>query len=405
MAMSDPIARREQKPQPPIAGVAWLQLAFRPFFLLGALFGMACLLLWSGMLTGVIEPVVYGGPLWWHMHEMLFGFVAAIVVGFLLTAVQTWTGIPGIKGAYLLGLVTLWLSARVLLVAPTFWPQWAIVMVDLTFLPAAALVLGHSIVKVQQWRNIVFVPLLLALALINGAMHWSVYANAPELPRTAGTVAVLLLGLLMSTMAGRVVPMFTANGTQTRRVADRPWLERTALLVMLFAVLAGAGLSDFSPPVSAGIMFLAATVLALRGLRWRIWVTARVPLLWSLHISYWCIPLGLFLLGLSLLSTAVSHSQAIHTLTVGAMGMMILAMISRVSLGHTGRPMVVGKVMTGAFVAAFIAFLVRVFGPYSTLGYSQLIVTAVMFWVLAYGCFLVLYLPILTRPRVDGRPG
>jgi uncharacterized protein involved in response to NO len=292
-----------------------------------------------------------------------------------------------------------------MLVYPALWPQWVVVVVDMAFLPVAAVVLGLAIVTVQQWRNIVFVLILLALALINGAMHWSVYANAPELPRAAGTIAVLVLALLMSTMAGRVVPMFTANGTQTKRVADRPWLERAALLVMLFAALAGSTLGDFSPPLAAGILFLAATVLALRGLRWRIWVTFRVPLLWSLHISYWCIPLGLFLLGLSRLSTVVSHSQAIHTLTVGAMGVMILAMISRVSLGHTGRPMVVGKVMSVAFVAAIAAALVRVFGPYANLGYSQLIVTAVIFWVLAYGCFLVLYLPILTRPRVDGRPG
>lgn len=403
--MSNLLASNRTEQPSPAENPAILGLAFRPFFLLGALFSVVSLGLWAGILTGTIDPTVYGGSLWWHTHEMLFGFVSAIVVGFLLTAVQNWTGIPGIKGGYLLGLLLLWLSARIMLYFAALFPHWLIVLVDLLFLPTAAVTLASFIVRVRQWRNFIFVPLLFALASVNGIFHWSAFSGSVALQAEAGTTTVLLISLLMSTMAGRVLPMFTANGTQTERVADRPWLEKSALVTMMLAVLAGSSARELPSGIAAFFLFLAALTLAVRGFRWRIWVTLKTPLVWSLHLSYWCIPLGLLLFALSLVSGTVSHSQAIHTLTVGAIGMMILAMISRVSLGHTGRNIIVGKVMTLAFVAVFAAFIVRVFGVYWIENYTHLIVTAVILWALAYGCFFLTHLPILTRPRPDGRPG
>jgi len=391
--------------QTPTEPPAILRLAFRPFFLLGSLFSIISLSLWAGTMVGAITHEMYGGALWWHMHEMLFGFVSAIVVGFLLTAVQTWTGIPGLKGNSLLALVLLWLSGRLLLLFPAAVPQWLIVFADISFLPVAAMIFASYIIKTSQWRNFFFIPMLLALASGNGVMHWAAYINAPDLTSAASTTTVMLISLLMSIMAGRVLPMFTANGTRTERVQNLPWLERAALLTMLLAVLAGSGVPGLSGDIAAFFMLLAAITLAVRGFRWRIWVTFSTPLLWSLHLSYWCIPLGLLLYGLSLLTGNVSHSQAIHSLTAGAMGIMILAMISRVSLGHTGRNLVVGRVMAIAFACAFAAFIVRVFGIYWTGNYTSLIIAAAILWVLAYGAFLVMYLPVLSRPRVDGRAG
>ena len=394
-----------QPVRPPAVRPALLRLAFRPFFLLGSLFSVVSLLLWAAIWAGTIEPAVYGGALWWHMHEMLFGFVCAIVVGFLLTAVQSWTGIPGLKGGKLLGLVLLWLAARVMLFVPAPFPHWLIALVDLSFLPLAALAMASFVARVQQWRNFIFVPVLLAMASVNGVMHWSAWMGEARLQSEAGTVMVLLVSLLMSTMAGRVVPMFTANGTGTPRVADMPRLEMAAMLTMLLAVLAGSSARQLPPTMVAACMLLAAATLFVRGLRWRIWVTFRTPLLWSLHLSYWCIPLGLLLFGMSQLTGQPAHSQVIHTLTVGAMGMMILAMISRVSLGHTGRPLQVGRTMVVAFSAAVAAFVVRVFGVYWIADYTHLVTAAAGLWALAYGCFLVIYVPILTRPRLDGGPG
>lgn len=394
------IVDRSQR-QPP----ALLRLAFRPFFLLGALFSVISLLLWVAFFSGQLQLSVYGGALWWHVHEMLFGFACAIIVGFLLTAVRTWTGQPGFQGAPLAALVALWLAGRLLLVFPFALPSWLVALVDLAFLPLAALVLFLPVARVRQWRNSIFLPLLLAMAAINGVMHWAAHTEDPQLQSQAATAMVMLVTLLMTIMAGRVVPMFTANGTGTSRVEALAWLERLSLGAMLAVVFASLPWPGVPPALLALCCFVAAIAHALRGLRWRIWVTVGTPLVWSLHLSYLCIPLGLLLYGLSAISSLVSPSQGIHTLTVGAMGLLILAMISRVSLGHTGRPLGAGRLMTLAFILLFLSFLVRVFGSYWLSSYTLVISSAAVLWALGFGCFVLRYWPILSRPRVDGRPG
>jgi len=384
---------------------AIFQLAFRPFFLLGALFSVFSISLWASSITGHINLTVYGGPLWWHVHEMLFGFVSAIVVGFLLTAVRTWTGQPGCSGPLLACLVAVWLSGRCVLFLPTILPVWVVAFADLLFLPLAAVILALPVVRMKQWRNIVFVPLLLAMALVNAGMHWAAFEGSADVLLGAGNTMVLLVTLLMTIMAGRVVPMFTANGTGTKQVPAHRVLEKMAPLSLLLAVIASF-LSPAIPAIAVALCFiLAACVHGARALRWRIWVSVKVPLVWSLHLSYWCIVLGLFMYGLSEISSAVTRSQAIHTLTVGAMGMMILSMISRVSLGHTGRPIKVGWLMTGALALVFGAFVVRVFGSFWIDTYTYQIAAAAALWAIAYGCFVVRYVAILTKPRVDGEPG
>jgi uncharacterized protein involved in response to NO len=384
---------------------ALFRLAFRPFFLLGSLFSITSLTLWAGSITGHLNLAVYGGPLWWHIHEMLFGFVSAIVVGFLLTAVRTWTSQPGLKGASLACLVALWLAGRLVLFLPAVIPLWLVALTDLAFLPLAALVLARPVVRVKQWRNIVFVPLLLAMTAANAGMHWAVLTGNLDIQYLAGNAMVMFVTLLMTIMAGRVVPMFTANGTGTERVPAIGWLEKMALLAVLLAVVV-----SFRPPgIPSGLValcfFLAAFIHGIRAFRWRIWVTFRTPLVWSLHLSYWCIPLGLLLYGLSEITTAVTHAQATHTLTVGAMGLMILAMITRVSLGHTGRPLKVGKIMAAAFAMMFGAFIIRVFGALWIDNYANQILAASALWVIAHSCFVGMNAPVLTRPRVDGKSG
>jgi len=384
---------------------AVLRLAFRPFFLAGSLFSLISLVLWAGVFTGNLDLTVYGGALWWHAHEMLFGFVSAIVVGFLLTAVRTWTGQPGIEGAPLACLVLLWLAARLAFFFPNTVPVWAVALTDLAFLPVAAIVLARPIVRVRQWRNVFFPPLLLAMAAANGAMHRAVVTGDTALLARADHAMVMFVILLITVMAGRVVPMFTANGTGTTRVEAIGWLEKLALATMIAAVAVSFQVPGILPDVVSLCFFLAAGFQAVRSLRWRPWVTLRTPLVWSLHLSYLSIPVGLALYGLSEISSVVTRTQAIHTLTIGAMGLMILAMISRVSLGHTGRPLKVGAAMTTAFMLLFGAFVVRVFGGYWVDNYALVIAAAAALWALAFGSFVVCYFPVLTRPRVDGRPG
>ena len=393
------------EPPAPDTSLPFLRLAFRPFFMLGALFSMLSVALWAVAYTGTLQLDVYGGALWWHMHEMLFGFVSAIVAGFLLTAVQTWTGVPGIKGGWLGALVVLWLAGRSGMLLSAQLSTTVIAVVDLAFLPVAALVLGRSVVKVRQWRNIIFIPILLGMALANGAMHWAAHQADFMLQARAGGLMVMLVTLLMTVMGGRVIPMFTANGTKTDRVEALPWLEKLSIATMILAVLASVPGVVLPGHIAPALFYLAAAIQGLRVMRWRLHVTLGTPLVWSLHLSYWCIPLGLLLEGLSLSGVPISHSQAIHALGVGGMGLMILAMISRVSLGHTGRPLVASRAMAAAFVALFGAFLVRTFGAYLLSDYASVIIAAASLWLLGYGCFALVYWPVLSRPRADGRPG
>ncbi|EPJ43878.1 MAG: heme/copper membrane protein of NnrS family protein [Osedax symbiont Rs1] len=380
---------------------AFLEFPFRPFFLLASLFSIFALLFWNALLLGLISVNTYGGSLWWHMHEMLFGFVAAIIVGFLLTAVQNWTKVRTLHGKGLMLLLSIWIIGRVLFFFPAYLPDWLIASVDIAFLPIAALALAYPIVRAKLWRNLMFIPILLLMSTANVFMHISAMTSNPLLMGQAASTMVFLVTFVMCLMGGRVFPMFTANGTQTPRVNALAWLEKLAIISTLFAVLIGSGLVDLPAIVSAAIFFIASAAHALRVLRWKIWVTFKTPLVWSLHLSYWCIALGLLLYGLSMVTGLVSHSQAIHTLTVGAMASMILAMISRVSLGHTGRAIVVGKIMTIAFMAIFLAFIIRVFGLFWLDNYQHMLTMSVLFWVIGYASFIVLYFPILTKQAAN----
>ena len=201
-------------------------------------------------------------------------------------------------------------------------------------------------------------------------------------------------------MGGRVFPMFTANGTKTPRVNANPLLEKLSVMSILFSVIAASGIFTLPTILVATLFIFTAIIHAIRVFRWKFSVTLNTPLVWSLHISYWCIVFGLLMFGLSVIGV-VSHSQAIHTLTVGAMATMILSMISRVSLGHTGRMIVVGKTMTFAFASIILAFFMRVFGTYFIDNYIHVLTLTVLLWTIAFGCFIVVYLPILLKPRLS----
>ena len=193
--------------------------------------------------------------------------------------------------------------------------------------------------------------------------------------------------------------MFTANGTQTPRTPALPWLEKLSVVSTIFAVVLSFQIVPVPQDIVASVFIVSGLANAVRAVRWKIWVAFKTPLVWSLHLSYWAISLGLVLYGVSIISSLVTQSQAIHALTVGGMGVMILSMISRVSLGHTGRAIAIGKIMTAALIAIVFAFIVRVFGGYFTNNIVSIITLSSALWVVAYSCFVVLYLPILIKPR------
>jgi len=385
-----------------------LRQAFRPLFLFGAAFSAIAMLLWGLILGGQLQLQPVGQVLFWHSHEMIFGFACAIVIGFLLTAVQNWTSLRAPHGPTLLLLTLLWLAARLLLLFGEALPLWLVALVDLSFLPLAAWLLAKPLLAVQQYRNLFFVPVLLLLTACNLMMYLGLYLKRYDLQQLGSLNAIWLVTLLMAIVGGRVIPMFTANGTKTTKVGAWPWLDQAALASLwLIFMLHFFSLVPLLPASSLSALFaLNALLTAIRCARWKIWLTLRVPLLWSLHLAYWFIPLGLALFALRYAGFAVSQSIALHALTAGAMGSMILSMMARVSLGHSGRLLQPKHIMGWAFLLVAVAGISRTlliwWLPEHTF---SLLWLGIGSWVLAYGCYVLVYFPVLTTPRADGRPG
>ena len=385
-----------------------LRLGFRPFFLFGAAFAVIAIFIWLLIIQGKSDLTPFGGGYWWHLHEMIFGFATAIIAGFLLTAVQNWTGIPGIQNKSLLFLVVLWLVARLSLIQPNILGENITMLLDIAFLPAVAIFLGRPIIKIKQYRNLFFVPLLILFTLVNIEFYLALMSPDNFSVQLSAYAGVMLITLLMSVMVGRVGPMFTANGTQTQKVTNIAWLDKAtngSLAIITFYLILHP-LLPTNEHILGGLFMIAAIFQAMRIIRWRPWVTIKVPLLWSLHLAVIFMVIGLFFIGLSYFSTELSSSHLWHILTIGGMGGLILAMIARVSLGHTGRPLHPPKAMSLAFLLIFIAAFVRSFLP---LLFPESIMSIYQasagLWYLSFGIFIFHYAPMLLKGRLDGRPG
>jgi uncharacterized protein involved in response to NO len=385
-----------------------LRLGFRPFFLSGAIFSIVAIILWLLMYKGAINLSPLGGGYWWHIHEMIFGFGCAIIAGFLLTAIQNWTGVRGAQGTTLLILFLLWLAGRIVLLVPSIFSDILTTIIDLSFLPVVAYVLAKPILATKQYNNLFFVPLLLLFTLANLEMHLAIYFPQTFTITYAGYAGVMLITLLMSVMAGRVAPMFTANGTKTAKATPLPWLDKVtngSLAIAMFSLLMEP-IIGFSQQFFGIILIIAGLFQTMRWLRWRPWITLGVPLLWSFHLAIKFIAYGLIILGASYLIPEIPSSHMWHLLTVGGMGGLILAMISRVSLGHTGRPLSPPKAMTAAYIFITLAAIIRAFGPWALPEKTVLFIDiSGTFWLLAFGIFVITYAPMLMSGRKDGRPG
>jgi uncharacterized protein involved in response to NO len=281
-------------------------------------------------------------------------------------------------------------------------------ILDISFLPTVAIFFGKPIIKIKQYRNLFFVPLLILFTLVNIEFYLALISPENFSIQLSGYTGVMLITLLMSVMVGRVSPMFTANGTQTPKVANIPWLDKVtngSLAIITFYLLLHP-LLTLNYQILGGLFIVAAISQAIRIARWRPWKTMKHSLLWSLHLAVIFISLGLLSIGLSYFSSDLSSSHLWHVLTIGGMGGLILAMTSRVSLGHTGRPLQPAKTMFIAFSLVFIAAIVRNFLPLilpeSILTIYQI---SAVIWYLSFGIFILHYAPMLLKGRLDGRPG
>lgn len=385
----------------------WRQ-AFRPFFLFACIFSILSMGAWALVQAGELYFMPYGGVTFWHAHEMLFGFVAAIIVGFLLTAVQSWTGLRATHGKPLMALFTLWLLARIFMLLDLFTLQWITALIDLSFLLLAAFFMAKLVLKVKQYRNLIFVPILLLLATANLFTHLSVITGKMHFYTQGIYSTVMIITLIMTVVAGRVFPMFTANGTQTKKADNLAWLEKSVIgLTAIVLLIHFIGLQQIiSNKLMVLLFILCSLAHSIRAIRWRPQVTFKTPLVWSLHLAYWFIPISFLLFALHYAGFNISTSNALHGLTAGAMSSLILAMIARISLGHSGRPLTPHWIMKYAFALIVIAGSVRLISPHIQTYFSfNVNVLSAVLWALAFSIFVVVYAPILTSPRPDGKPG
>jgi uncharacterized protein involved in response to NO len=388
-----------------------LRLAFRPFFLFGALFSVLAIGWWTWWWLNPSVWTPYGGAVWWHGHEMIFGFAAAIVVGFLLTAVQNWTGVPGLRGLPLGLLFGLWLAGRLLISFGGAIAAEVIIIVDSSFLLVAAMAMAYPVITAKRWRNLMFVPILLVLCGLNLTSHLALQSN-PLLAMKALQTAVLLISLIIGIVGGRVMPMFTTNGLMTAGIKitkpePKRWLELSSLLSLLLVVISSLiGFDQLPNAFNISLLAFTAITNSFRFLRWGFWRCWSVPLLWSLHLAYMFLPLGLIALLLVEIGLLENISAALHCFTVGTIGGMILSMISRVSLGHTGRPLIAPKPMVLAFILLLLGTALRVilpgwFSAYSAVGIGL----AGILWVTAFAIFCGCYAKVLISPKPDGTAG
>ncbi|HNT38090.1 MAG TPA: NnrS family protein [Rubrivivax sp.] len=378
-----------------------LRLGFRPFYLGTALLACLSVPVWVGVFLGHMALPLGYPALLWHGHEMLFGFAAGVVMGFLLTAVRAWTGMDTARGALLGALALLWLAARVAAVAA---PYGVFAVLDLLLLPAVAIVLLRVLLRAGNKRNVPLVGLLLLMALANAAFHLSVM-GAIELPAMSALYAQLALVLMVvSVMTGRVLPMFTRNGIPGL-VLEPP--SRRFELWLLGVTGAAFALWVLAAPASlVGAASLVAAVMHARRLWcWKPWATLRRPILWVLHLSYVWMPLGFLLLALAQWGW-VAPSLAVHAFAVGVIGGLVIGMITRTARGHTGRPLKASGGEAIAYGAVLVAALVRVLVPALHPEWTVMALgVAAALWGLAFLIYLAIYTPWLTRTRLDGKDG
>ncbi|PSU96524.1 NnrS family protein [Photobacterium kishitanii] len=395
------IDRTQEEKIPPI-----FRLAFRPFFIGAAVYAVVSIALWGLFWSGNthISQLMYGNPLWWHSHEMLFGFAGAVIVGFLLTAVQTWTGQTGVKGAKLAFLFSLWLIARLGLIFST--PSYLWMIVDCAWIVVATIFLAIPIIRVKQWRNVFFIPVLMMFTLLNVKYHLMVLKVIPDDLKATALATLTIIAAVVLVVGGRVIPFFTSRGTKTATITRISVIEYAALIPIWILLIVTIYPGVVSSSLLAIVYIIAAVTNLIRFCRWRSNKAIRVPLLWSLHAAYLSLILGLAWLGGSYLNNNMSPTIGIHLIAIGGIGAMILAMMARVSLGHTGRKLQVGRWMTIAFMSLFGSLLTRtllvVLMPISVL--DAYVISAIL-WVIAFTIFTVIYFPVLTRARVDGHPG
>ena len=383
-------------------GPALFSYGFRPFFLAAALFAGVAVPIWILMFTGFADLSLRYAPGNWHAHEMVFGFLPAVITGFILTAISNWTGRTPLRGSYLALLLTLWLAGRVMIAVPWFPPLLSAV-VDAAFLVAIAATVWREIVAGDEWSRWPIPALISLYAGANILFH--ALALHDETTNPAVRMALASVMMLLALIGGRVTPNFTRDFMVQRRIANHPpQFSRIDVLSLLLVAGSAIALTVQPQAVVTGWMLVVAGLANLYRLsRWNGWLTWREPLVLILHLGYGWLVVSLFALGGAVLGRGLSITDATHALTTGAVGVMTLAIMTRASLGHTGRPLHASRLTVVIYLLVNLGAALRVFGPLTDIPTTVVLTLATIGWSGAYVLFAIVYGPYLLRPSTDSR--
>jgi uncharacterized protein involved in response to NO len=379
-----------------------LTAGFRPLFLAAGIWSVVALAVWIALLSGVFALPSQFDPLSWHIHEMMYGFVMAAIGGFLLTAIANWTARPPVADGVLATLSLLWIAGRAVCLVSAWFAPWVGVAVDLAFPTALMLVALRELIAANNRRNYTLLAPLVLLVVADLLMHLT--ALGVGIPIGLGwRLAMFCIVVLLSVIAGRIIPAFTRNWLAAHGNARRPAamgrLDRIALGLLHASLLCWVLVTDSA---LVGAALVAAGALHLwRLVRWQGHATVREPLLLILHVGYLWLAAGTALLGLSTLADVVPAAAGIHALTTGAFGTMILAVMTRASLGHTGRALHADGATVAIYILVTLAAVLRVVAAWPGVWTMALLEAAAAAWVAAFALFVAHYGPMLVRPPID----
>ena len=377
---------------PPYRGPRLFSQGFRPFFLAASAWAALAPALWLGVLDGWFELNTVFDPVSWHIHEMIFGFVVATIAGFLSAAIPNWTGRLPVRGAPLICLAALWLAGRAAVAASVWLGAGLTAAIDLSFLATLLIVVLRELIAGKNWRNLPMAGALAALLGANAAMHAEAAGWLAD-DGTSWRLAVSVVVILISLVGGRIVPSFTRNWLAKNGFTDLPsafgHIDRLAQATTIIALALWTALPG---TLICGIVLLAAgAAQGVRVMRWRGLSATGEPLVLILHVAYLWAPIGLALLGVATLAPGVSSTLAIHALTLGLVGGMILAVMTRATLGHTGRPLRADRFTISIYVAVNAAALARIAAEINSTWMIELINLSGFFWVAAFAGFAIYY--------------
>ncbi|WP_275671626.1 NnrS family protein [Pseudaquidulcibacter saccharophilus] len=368
---------------------------FRPFFLLAAVFMFILISYFALGFAGYLPITNVSWDLInWHRHEMLFGFTAAVIAGFLLTAVPNWTGQQTPKNEILAALAGFWLLGRLAMMFSSFLPKIIVALIDVPFYLLVAASIFPALTKTQNKRNYFFLGLLSMQTIANALMHFGLYDIGMRL-------GLNIIVLIMLVLGGRVIPFFTENA-KAIKITRNPNIEKFAMISAIIAAI--LDVLRFLPALSAFALLVAAIANLLRFSQWQSKKTFDNPLLWILHIGYLWLVVGLFLKAIDLFGISLPNAIANHAITSGAIGSLTLGMMARVSLGHTGRPLAAAPKMIFAFWLVNMAAFARVFGAWALPNFAiALYLVSALMMAIAFLIFVIHYFPILTTERYAAR--